>query len=157
MTIREATSVDAEVIAVLVKELAAFEKRSHQADPDVQALRSDLDRGDQPCCRALIAEDDGYPVGFALYYPTYSTFRTAWGMHLEDLYVRDGYRDQGIGKALMAELAREANEKDYTWIEWYVLRWNEDALQFYRSLGAREVDDWLMMILSGQELRNLNQ
>jgi GNAT superfamily N-acetyltransferase len=155
MTIREATPADAEIIALLVRELAAYEERSHQANPDVESLRHDLTRSDQRSCQALIAEAEGYPIGFALYYPTYSTFRTAWGIHLEDLYVREEYRSEGVGKALMAALANTASAENYRWIEWYVLAWNDDALRFYRDLGAREVDDWRMMMLSGSDLRDL--
>jgi GNAT superfamily N-acetyltransferase len=89
-----------------------------------------------------MAEVDGEPVGFALAFPTFSTFRGQPGLYLEDLYVKPEHRGKGIGKALLARLARLARDRGFGRLEWSVLDWNEPSIGFYRSLGARPLDQW---------------
>lgn len=158
VTIRLAVPDDAKTIAALVKELAAYEKRSHQARPKVKALKEHLDPASSPCCEAFLAEDEQTEkaVGFALFYPTYSTFHTNWGLHLEDLYVKKTYRGSGVGTLLMQRLAQEAQARDYRWLQWNVLHWNKSAMKFYEKLGAQTVDDWAMMFLAGRSLKRLS-
>ena len=153
-TIRPATPDDAETIAGLIHELAAYEKLAHEADPDVQALREHLSAGPGSRCEALLAEErtSGRAVGFALFFPNYSTFLTRWGIYLEDLYVRPEARGQGVGFALFKEIARIANERGCGRLEWSVLDWNELALGFYEKLGAQPMSDWTTMRLTGDAL-----
>jgi GNAT superfamily N-acetyltransferase len=137
-----------------VRELAMFEH-----DPDaVVATEADLLRdgfGEQPRFSALIAEFGGEPVGFALYFRSYSTWRGHHGIRLEDLYVSPEMRGKGIGRALLAQLARIANQEGCPRLEWDVLKWNESAIAFYDALGARKQGDWRIMRLAGDALQAL--
>ena len=162
ITIRPATPDDAETIAGLIRELAEYEKLAHEAQPDVEALRdhlsaSHLGAGTTPRCEALLAEErtSGRAVGFALFFPNYSTFLTRWGIYLEDLYVRPEARGQGVGFALLQEVARIACERGCGRLEWSVLDWNELALQFYKKLGAQPMSEWTTMRLAGEALHAL--
>ena len=156
-TIRLATPDDAETIAGLIRELAEYEKLAHEAEPDVHALRQHLRSGKGARCEALLAErqTSGQAVGFALFFPNYSTFLTRWGIYLEDLYVRPEARGQGVGFALLQEVARIATERGCERLEWSVLDWNELAFGFYEKLGARPMSDWTTMRLTGEALRTL--
>ena len=157
ITIRPATPDDAETIAGLIRELAAYEKLAHEAQPDVRALRAHLGAGDGARCEALLAErqTSGQAVGFALFFSNYSTFLTRWGIYLEDLYVQPETRGQGVGFALLQEIARIAYERGCGRLEWSVLDWNELALDFYQKLGAQPMSDWTTMRLTGDALRIL--
>lgn len=156
-TIRNATPDDAEALASLIRELAEYEKLTHEAQPDVRALREHLAEGDGPRCEALLAEarTSGRAVGFALFFPNYSTFLTRWGIYLEDLYVQPEARGQGIGFALLREVARIAHARGCERLDWSVLDWNALAIGFYEKLGARPMSDWTTMRLSGEALRRL--
>ena len=140
-TIRPALPDDARTIADLIRELAAYEKLEDQA----KATPEDLARhlfGDRPAAEVLIAEVEGRPIGFALFFPTFSTFRGQTGLYLEDLFVRPEHRGRGIGKALIARVAALAVERGCGRLEWAVLNWNRPAIDFYESRGARPVGDW---------------
>ena len=139
--IRPARPDDCETLATLIRELAVYEKLEGEA----KATAADLERnlfGPRPFAEALIAESGGGPVGFALFFPTFSTFRGQPGLYLEDLFVRPDHRGRGIGKGLLARLAALALERGCGRLEWAVLDWNEPSIGFYRSLGALPMDDW---------------
>ena len=156
-TPRPATPDDAETLVELIRELADYEKLAYEAAPDVRALHSHLGAEAAPRCEALLAEErtSGQAVGFALFFPNYSTFLTRWGIYLEDLYVRPEARGQGVGFALLKEVARIAAERGCERLDWSVLDWNEPAIRFYEKLGAEPMSDWTAMRLSGAALRRL--
>jgi GNAT superfamily N-acetyltransferase len=111
--------------------------------------------GDRPAAEAVVAEQDGEPAGFALYFTTFSTFLCRPGIWLEDVYVRPERRRAGIGRALLRHVAALAVERDCGRMEWSALDWNEPALRFYAGLGARPLDDWIVHRLDGDALRRL--
>jgi GNAT superfamily N-acetyltransferase len=145
---------DAEVLANLVRELAVYEELEQFAQASPQALERDL-FGPHPAADTLIAEVGGAAVGFALFFPTYSTFRGQPGMYLEDLFVQPPYRGRGIGKALLATVARIATERGCGRLEWAVLDWNKPAIGFYRALGAEKMDEWTVYRLADASLERL--
>lgn len=139
--IRPATREDVPLILSLIHELAVFERAPDQ----VKATEADLLRdgfGETPRFRCQIAEIDGEPAGFALYCYDYSTWEGKAGIHLEDLYVREGFRGNGIGKSLLLALVKSALAEDCTRLNWNVLTWNQSAIDFYRGLGAMVLDEW---------------
>lgn len=151
--LRKATPEDAETLCHLINGLAEYERLQHESHPDPEALRAHLQPDAQPRCEAVLAEtEDGEAVGFALFFQTYSTFNTNWGVYLEDLFVEPAYRGQGIGFALLRHVAEVARERDCARLEWAVLDWNEPAIAFYRRLGAVSMDDWTVMRLTRDEI-----
>ncbi|MFE7959751.1 MULTISPECIES: GNAT family N-acetyltransferase [unclassified Streptomyces] len=154
--IRPATPADLPVIHTLIQELAAYEKAPHEAKATPAQLHDALFSA-HPAAFAHIAEDDdtGEPVGFALWFLSFSTWRGTHGIYLEDLFVRPGARGAGHGKALLTELARICAERGYQRLEWSVLNWNEPAIGFYESLGARPQDEWTVYRLTDEALTNL--
>ncbi|HWE40608.1 MAG TPA: GNAT family N-acetyltransferase [Isosphaeraceae bacterium] len=153
-SIRPARPDDAATIADLIGELAAYEKLAHEAEATAEDIRRHL-FGPRPFAEALIAEHEGEAVGFALFFHNYSTFRGQPGLYLEDLFVRPEHRGKGFGKALLACLARLAVERGCGRLEWAVLDWNEPSIAFYRSLGARPMDDWTVYRLDGEAIDRL--
>jgi GNAT superfamily N-acetyltransferase len=152
--IRPATGADVPVILELIRALAEFERLAGE----VVATEADLRRtlfGERPAAEVLIAELDGAPVGFALYFISYSTFLGRPGLYLEDLFVRPAARKRGVGRALMVALARIAVDRGYGRFEWSVLDWNADAIRFYRSLGAIGLDEWTVQRVTGAALARL--
>jgi GNAT superfamily N-acetyltransferase len=152
--IRPATPVDVPLILALVRELAAYEREPHA----VLATEADLLRdgfGPRPYFECLIAEEDGQPAGFALYFFNYSTWRGRPGIHLEDLFVRPPFRGRGIGKALLTRVAAVAVERQCGRLQWDVLDWNQPAIDFYHRLGAKFLDEWRIMRVSDEALTNL--
>lgn len=139
--IRPAQQGDEHVIVRFIHELAAYERLEHRLDTDVGRLREHL-FGPKPCCEALLAEEAGKPVGFALFFLCYSTFKTAPCLWLEDLYVQPQARGRGHGKALLHALAELALARGYPRIDWAVLDWNASAIGFYTALGAHVLPDW---------------
>ena len=154
VTIRPARPDDAEVLVNLVRELAVYEKLEQYARATPEDFRRHL-FGPHPLAEAALAEVAGQPVGFALWYATFSTFRGRPGLYLEDLFVRPEFRGRGIGKALLATIARLAVERGCGKLEWSVLNWNEPAIGFYRALDARPLDEWMVYRLDGEPLRRL--
>jgi GNAT superfamily N-acetyltransferase len=151
-SIRPATPADVPLILDLIRALAEYER-----EPDaVKTTEADLTRdgfGEHPCFECLIAESgSGEPAGFALYFYNYSTWRGRPGIHLEDLFVHPSFRGQGIGKALLASVAARAVEKGCVRLQWDVLTWNQTAIDFYQSLGARILDDWHIMRVNDQAI-----
>lgn len=154
LNLRTARPDDVPTILTLIRELADYEKLLHEVQADPEALHDHL-FGDNPAIEVLIAEWDGEVAGFALFFHNYSTFLTKTGLYLEDLYVKPAHRGRGIGKALLAELARLAVERGCGRLEWSVLNWNAPAIGFYRSLGAQAMDEWTVYRVSGDNLRRL--
>ena len=154
LSVRPATPADLSLIAALIGALADYEKLAHEVRFDTARLGEKL-FGPRPYAEVLIGEVDGEPRGFALFFHNFSTFEGRPGIYLEDLFVMPEGRALGLGRALLAELARLAVERDCARLEWAVLDWNEPAIGFYRSLGARPLDDWTVMRVDGEALWRL--
>jgi len=154
ITLRPARREDVPAILALIRGLAEYEKLAHEVEADEASLAATL-FGDRPRAEVVIAQCDGAAAGFALFFHTYSTFLAKPGLYLEDLFVQPRYRGRGIGRRLMAHLARLAVERGCGRFEWTVLDWNAPAIGFYRSLGAVGMDDWTTQRVSGEALRRL--
>ncbi|MGH8354935.1 MAG: GNAT family N-acetyltransferase [Pseudomonas sp.] len=154
LQLRPARRQDVPLILGFIRELAEYEKLSHQVVADEAQLAANL-FGPRPYAEVLIGEVDGEPAGFALFFHNFSTFLGQPGIYLEDLYVRPAVRGSGLGRALLVELARLAVSRGCGRLEWAVLDWNEPAIGFYRRLGARPQDDWTGYRLSGAALTAL--
>ncbi|MET7600627.1 GNAT family N-acetyltransferase [Streptomyces sp. NPDC005481] len=152
--IRTATPADVPVIHAMIRELAEYEKAAHEARAAEEQLREAL-FGERPAVFGLVAEEAGEPVGFALWFLNFSTWRGVHGIYLEDLYVRPEARRGGHGRALLTELARICVERGYERLEWAVLNWNRPAVEFYESLGARPQDEWSVYRLTDESLTKL--
>ena len=151
--IRGAEKKDCGLILSFIKELAEYEKLLHEVEATEEILAHSL-FSTEPCAKAIIGEFEGQPVGYALFFTNFSTFTGRPGIYLEDLYISPNMRGQGFGKSLLAYLAKLAQEKNYTRVEWSVLDWNEPSIQFYRSIGAIPMEGWTVQRLHGQALKN---
>jgi GNAT superfamily N-acetyltransferase len=152
-SVRTAVPADVPVLLELVRALATYEE-----EPDaVEATEADLQRGlfEDRTCSAHVAEVDGQVVGFALWYPTFSTWTGRPGLWLEDLFVLPEARGQGLGRALLQELAAVCLQRGWSRFEWWVLDWNAPAIGFYRALGAVPQDEWTTFRVSGPALERL--
>ncbi len=154
LKIRPATREDAPVIAGLVRELADYEKLLHEAKATPADFLRELE-SPNPVIHVLIAEWNGEPAGFALYFFNFSTFVGRPGLYLEDLFVKPALRSHGIGRGLLRALARVARERNCGRMEWAVLDWNEPALRFYQTLGARQMKEWIVHRLTPVEIEKL--
>ena len=154
LSIRCATAGDLELIHRFICDLAEYERLRHQVRADIETLGAHL-FGETPKAEVLIGEIVGVPRGFALYFHNFSTFEGRPGLYLEDLFVDPEARGSGLGKALLARLARLAIERGCARLEWAVLDWNTPAIDFYRSLGARPMDQWTVNRLDGRALADL--
>jgi len=152
--VRSARIEDTANIAQLIRELAEYERLSHEVVLKEADLREQL-FGPTPRAEVLIAEEDGVVVGFALYFSNFSTFLCRPGLYLEDLFVRPPYRHKGHGRALLRELARIAVQRACGRLEWAVLDWNKPAIEFYRGLGAVLMHEWRIFRLTGDALHKL--
>ncbi len=152
--IRPATPTDVPTIARLIRELAEYERLAHAVTLSEADLREHL-FGAKPYAEVLIAEDGAAVVGFALFFHNYSTFRAKPGIYLEDLFVIPAAREKGHGKALLRALAKLAVERGCSRVEWSVLNWNEPSIQFYKSLGAKPMDEWTVYRLTDEALAAL--
>lgn len=152
--IRAATAADVPEIQRLIRALAEYEKLSHMAVGTDEQLHAAL-FGPKPAAEAMMALRGGRAVGFALFFTTFSTFLCKPGIHLEDLFVEPEHRGSGIGKALLASLARLAAERGCGRLEWNVLDWNEPSIRFYESLGARLMKEWILVRMTEGEFRGL--
>jgi len=149
--IRPAGPDDVTEILAMIRELARYERAADAVEADEFALRTAL-FGDDPRVFAAVAEEDGSPVGFAMWFLTFSTWTGRHGIYLEDLFVRPAHRGSGHGRALLAGLARLAVERGYRRVEWSVLDWNTPAGDFYRSLGAVPKEEWTGWRVDGAAL-----
>ena len=152
LAIRAAVKADSALIFALVRELAEYEKLSGEVDATPEAIAAAL-FAREPRLFCDIAEWNGEPVGFAVWFLNFSTFRGRHGIYLEDIFVRSTFRKRGVGKALMARLAQRCVDEGYARVEWAVLDWNKPSIDFYRSLGAIVMDEWRICRLSGAALR----
>ena len=154
--IRNATISDVSTILQFIRALAEYEKLSHMVTADEATLTESL-FGSQAKTYALIAETDGKPVGFAVYFYNFSTFLGRPGIYIEDIFVDPAARGRGIGKAFFEYLARKAVAERCGRVEWSVLDWNTPAIEFYESMGATALNEWKMYRLTGDALRTLAQ
>jgi GNAT superfamily N-acetyltransferase len=154
VSIRAATRADVPVILELIQGLAEYEKLAHECVATEAAITESL-FGARPQAEVIIATADGTPAGFALFFPSYSTFLARQGIYLEDLFVKPAFRGRGIGKKLLIHLAGIAVERKCGRLEWSVLDWNKDAIRFYESLGAKAMDEWTVYRVTGPALAQL--
>ncbi len=153
LVIRAAGQADATLIFALVCELADYENLQGEVTATPEALAAAL-FADEPRLFCEIAEWNAEPAGFAVWFRNFSTFRGRHGLYVEDLFVRPEFRARGIGKALMARLAKLCVEQGLTRVEWAVLDWNAPGIAFYRSIGAQVMDDWKICRLTGKALHD---
>ena len=154
--IRPAQPADTATICELVRELAEYEQLTHQVVLEEQRVHEHL-FGAQPCVEAILAEEGGKVVGFALFFRNYSTFLGRPGMYLEDLYVKPEHRGVGHGRALLAEVAKLAVQQGCGRLEWAVLNWNTPSIDFYNKLGGEPLDGWTTYRLTGEALVKLGR
>jgi GNAT superfamily N-acetyltransferase len=154
LVIRPAKPSDAELVLSFIKELAEYERLAHEVEATPDMVSQSL-FCDAPRVFVDIAEWQGAPAGFALWFYSYSTFTGRHGIYLEDLFVRPQLRGYGIGKGLLRRLARRCADQGLARLEWAVLDWNEPSIGFYRSLGAIAKHDWTVYRLTGESLARL--
>ncbi len=154
LLIRNAVREDAALILRFIRALAVYEKLEDSVVADEDKIRQTL-FGDKPYAEVLIAEWNGEPAGFALFFHNYSTFLAKPGIYLEDLFVDPAYRGKGIGRSLLSSLARIAVDRDCGRLEWSVLDWNAPAIGFYKKLGAVPMDEWTIFRVTGTALTDL--
>ena len=152
--IRAAVEADVPLILEFIRGLAEYERLAHEVVATEDGLRHWL-FGARPAAEVVFAEWEGEPAGFALFFHNFSTFLGRPGVYLEDLFVNPAHRGRGIGRALLAHLARLAMERGCGRLEWSVLDWNEDAIRFYRSLGALPMDEWTVFRVTDDALTAL--
>jgi GNAT superfamily N-acetyltransferase len=148
--IRPATSQDCALILALLRELADYEKLLDHFHTSEAAIARDF-FGDQPLARCDLAFEDGEAVGLVTFYWTYGSFTTARGLFVEDLFVRPGFRGRGHGKALLKHLAGKGADR----LDWWVLNWNTPSIEFYKSIGARPIQEWSTYRLDGEAMKAL--
>ena len=154
LVIRPALRSDCDLILSFIRELADYENLLNEVVASSAQLEESLFEG-TAYAEVLIAEWEGQPAGFALFFTNYSTFLAQPGIYLEDLFVRPGMRSLGIGKSFLAHLASLVVERGWRRLDWSVLDWNEPSIQFYRSIGARPLSDWTQFRLDGDALSSL--
>ena len=153
-TIRAATPADVPQILAFIRGLALYERAPNEVTATEAALLRD-GFGPRPSYHCLIADQDGVPAGFSLFFFNYSTWKGRPGVYLEDIYVEPDFRGRGIGKALLVETARFAVEHGCERLQWEVLDWNTPAIDFYQAMGGEFLDEWRNVRLSGEALRRL--
>lgn len=153
-TIQSATKADIPLILDFIRQLAEYEKLSHEVVATKESLTKHL-FGDHPKAEVVIGFEGQEPVGFALFFHNFSTFLGKPGIYLEDLFVKEKHRGRGYGKALLMYLAKLAVGRGCGRLEWSVLDWNSPAIDFYKSLGAKPMDDWTVYRLTGSALEQL--
>jgi len=154
--IAPATPSDVPALLQLIRGLAEYEKLSHEVSATADGLHAAL-FGPRPVAEAILARLGGEAVGFAVFFHNFSTFVGRPGIYLEDLFVLPEHRGKGIGKALLLHVAALANKRNCGRLEWAVLDWNKPAIEFYRGLGARAMDEWTLYRLSGEPLAALSK
>jgi GNAT superfamily N-acetyltransferase len=154
MTIAPITPAEIPELLELIRELAVFEHLEQEMEATVESLNQSF-FGPEPAAGALLARCDGAPAGYAIYFYTFSSFLARRGIWLEDLYVRPPFRKQGLGRKLIEAVARIGVERGCGRFEWTALNWNENALNFYRRLGAQERKEWVLIRMDREGLRKL--
>jgi GNAT superfamily N-acetyltransferase len=154
LVIKNATKNDVPTILAFIRELAEYEKLLHEVVATEEILTETL-FGNNPRAEVIIAFINEQPVGFALYFYNYSTFLARPGIYIEDLYVKPECRGMGLGKKLLAYLARLCIQNNCPRLQWWVLDWNQDAINFYERIGAKAMDEWTVYRVSGAELEKL--
>ena len=154
LNIRPARAGETALVLSFVRELAEYEKLAHEVDATEMMIDAAL-FGPHPRAWCDIAEWDGEPVGFALWFLSFSSFRGRHGIYLEDIFVRPAYRGRGIGKALLRHLAARCLAEGWARLEWAVLDWNAPSIAFYQAQGARLMDEWTICRISGETLQRL--
>jgi GNAT superfamily N-acetyltransferase len=139
-TINSASEPDVPILLAMIRELAEFERLAHELEVTADSL---------------LARVDGFPAGYAVYYQTFSTFVGRPGIFLDDIYVRPEFRKRGLGRALLEAVAKIGMELGGGRFEWIALRWNENAFRFYRSLGAKAMEEWALLRMNSRDVRNL--
>jgi GNAT superfamily N-acetyltransferase len=152
--IKPATLADVPVILQLIRELAEYERAPNDVVATEEGLREVL-FGETPAAHVIIGRENGEPVAFAVYFFNFSTWLGRAGLYLEDLFVRPELRGKGYGKALLVRLAQIARERGCGRMEWAVLNWNDPAIQFYKKLGAKPMDEWTVYRLRGDGITAL--
>jgi len=153
ITIRAAKKKDASLILSFIRELAEYEHMSHFVEADETILKKFIFK--KKMIEVVIAEYDKKPAGFALYFHNFSTFLGKPGIYLEDLFVRPEFRGKGLGKLLLSYLAKLVKERNYGRLEWACLDWNEPSVKFYKSQGAKPMDEWTVYRVTGENLLKL--
>lgn len=151
--VREAKEEDTKAILNLIIELAAYEKMENLVTATEEILKDSLFH--QGVAKTLIAEFEGRPIGYAIYFFNFSTFNGKAGIYLEDIYVKPDFRGMGYGKALLGTVAGEAAKRGCPRMEWSCLNWNKPSITFYESLGAKHLDEWRTYRLTGEDIRKL--
>ncbi|HSY17567.1 MAG TPA: GNAT family N-acetyltransferase [Candidatus Acidoferrales bacterium] len=151
ITLAPVTPAEIPVLLELIRELAKFEKLEHEFTATAESLHAAF-FGPQPAAGALLARVDGEPAGYAIYFSTFSSFTGRAGLWLDDLYVLPQFRKRGLGRRLIEAVARLAAERGCGRFEWIALDWNERALEFYRSLGAQTLDEWVLLRVNPAEM-----
>lgn len=154
LNIRRVRPGEAGLVLAFIRELAEYEKLSHEVEA-TEAMISEALFGERPQLYCAIAEWDGEAVGFAVWFVNFSTFSGRHGIYLEDLYVRPSHRGNGLGKALLVYLAKECVDNGWSRLQWAVLDWNAPSIAFYKSLGAAMMDDWTLCRVTGPALARL--
>ena len=153
-TISPATEADVPVLLTMIRELAEFERLAQEVVISAELLNASL-FGERPVATALLARAEDKVAGYAIYYRTFSTFVGRPGVFLEDIYVRPDFRQRGLGRALLEAVGKNCVRLGGGRLEWNALNWNENALRFYRGLGARVMDDWVLLRLNPREVVKL--
>lgn len=156
MILRPATPDDVPALVAMVRDLATFEREPDAVEVDDAMLAAALFT-DAPVVFATVADDAGEVLGMAIHFRNFSTWTGRVGIYLEDLYVRPEHRGRGVGRALLADLARTATDRGYARVDWSVLDWNRTAIDVYRSVGARPMTGWTGYRLDGEALERLGR
>jgi len=154
ITIAPVTPAEVPTLLELIHELARFERLEHEVEATAESLHASL-FGPQPAAGALFARCDGEVAGYAIYFFTFSSFVARAGIWLEDVYVRPPFRKRGLGRRLIETVARIGAERGCGRFEWAALNWNERVLEFYRGLGAQDMNEWVLFRVNPAELRRL--
>lgn len=154
ISIRFANESDVPLILDFIKELASYEKLLNEVTATEQDLKKTL-FGKHAYAKVIFTCLDEFPVGFAIFFYNYSTFLGKPGIYIEDLYVRKDARSQGLGKLMLSFLANHAKNNDFGRVEWWVLNWNQPAIDFYKKIGAKAMDEWTVFRLTGRNLDDL--
>lgn len=155
-TIRKATPEDIPLILDLIKLIAGYEKLSHEVIASEESLHHSI-FGEKSTVEVLLAFIDNTPIGYAIFFHNFSTFVGRKGIYLEDLFVKPEFRGKGIGKLLLKEIAKIAVEKNCGRIEWAVLDWNKPAIDFYESIGANAMNEWILFRMNEKEIKKFSQ